>query len=150
MANGNHSGQVAEDMVAAALRRHDCDFTRQPRLGRSIYGHEIRADFLVHNLAAYLAGLVIEVKYQDQSGSADRKFPYDVMNIRSGGYQHPVLFVAYGGGFCAGSLEWLRDEVRGDLIAVFSFEEFLLWLQRDVRVNVTSPRFDWTKRFSRV
>jgi hypothetical protein len=146
----NRSGRTAEDAIADLLSRHHCEFSRQVEVGTSIYGTTMRADFLAHNLVDFPKGLVIESKWQDTAGTADEKFPYLAANVRGNNYRHPVVVVVYGGGFRPGAVRWLQEQVDGEhLIAVFSFEGLLSWLQRHVRVHVTSPKLPWTTRSNR-
>src|SRR5262249_50315012 len=122
----------------------------QVRLGRNIYGERVRADFVVHNLVEFPQGLVIESKRQDGSGTAYQKYPFVRDNIfKAQSYApHPVVIVLFGGGR-PGAVRWLRACVDGECLrAVFSFEELMSWLQRDVHVRVNSPTFDWTRRSS--
>jgi len=144
MTSANKAGLAAENMIADLLRRHHCEFLRQVPLDRSVYGHRIRADFLVENIEEFPHGLVIESKWQDRYGTTDEKFPYVVENILAGGYgPHAVLVVATGGGHRAGAIEWLRMRVDGDrLIGVFSFEDLLSWVQRSIHVRIMSLIFE--------
>src|SRR5580765_2590146 len=146
----HQTGRTAENAIADVLQRHQCEFRRQAKVGLSIYRHALHADFLVENICEFPEGLVIESKWQDIAGTADEKFPYVVANIIAHSYPCPVVIVVYGGGVRAGALRWLKDQVDGRrLVAVFSFEELLSWLQRNIHVHVRSPTFDWTKPSSR-
>lgn len=148
--NGNQSGRTAENTIADVLTRRGCEFTRQAAIGTSIYEYGLQADFLVHNIDEFADGLVIESKWQDTAGTADEKFPYLVANIRAGRYGRPVIVVISGGGCRPGAERWLREQVDGrSLVAVFSIEELMSWLQRHAHVRVTSPRFDWTRPSNR-
>src|SRR5580765_387000 len=142
----NRSGRTAEDVIAGLLSQKGCKFGRQVDVGISIYGSSIRADFLIHNLIEYPQGLVVESKWQDIAGTADEKFPFLVANIQASGYRYPVIVVASGGGCRDGARRWLQAQIDGRaLVAVFSFEELLSWLQRRVHVPAISPTFDWMK-----
>ena len=126
----NDSGRTAEDIINDLLTRQRYRFKRQAKLGMSIYGTVIRADFVVENIAEFPLGLAIESKWQDSTGSADQKFPFVVANIRAGGYGLPVIVIAAGGGATVRAREWLKLQVDERLLAVFSIEEFVSWLQR--------------------
>lgn len=135
-AQANRSGRGAEDVIAGILRAARCRFDRQATIGHTIYGHELRVDFLVTNIHGFPDGLVIESKWQDQSGTADEKFPYLVENIRA--LNIPAVVVLHGNGYRPGATRWLRLQVDGKhLIAVYSLEEFMSWMMRSVRVVVT-------------
>jgi len=115
------------------------DFARQPKparlfvaqypIGASIYGLPLNADFWVRGARHYPAGLAIEVKWQQSTGSVDEKFPYLVHNIKEC-YPCPALVIADGGGQRPGALHWLRGQVGNGLLAVFSLSEFLAWANR--------------------
>jgi PD-(D/E)XK nuclease superfamily domain len=141
----HQTGRTAEDAIADLLRRHNCEFRRQAKIGRSIYRpHVLHADFLVDNILEFPDGLAIESKWQDIAGTADEKFPYLVANVMAGSYRCPVLVVVHGGGVRPGALQWLKAQVDGKrLVAVFSFEELLSWVQRRIHVQVTRPKFNW-------
>ena len=79
------------------------DFARRPRparlfvtqypIGSSIYGLPLNADFWVRGAPGFPAGLAIEVKWQQSTGSVDEKFPYLVYNIKEC-YPCPALVIA--------------------------------------------------------
>lgn len=115
------------------------DFARQPRpirlfvaqypIGLSIYGLPLFTDFWVHGAPGFPDGLAIEVKWQQSPGSVDEKFPYLALNIQQC-YPCPAIVIADGGGQRPGALHWLRGQVAGNLLAVFSLAEFLAWANR--------------------
>ena len=117
------------------------DFTRRPRparlfvaqypIGQSIYGLPLNADFWVHGAPHFPDGLAIEVKWQQSTGSVDEKFPYLVYNIKEC-YPCPALVIADGGGQRPGALHWLRDQVGGNLVGVYSLAEFMAWANRNL------------------
>ncbi|HEU5088858.1 MAG TPA: PD-(D/E)XK nuclease superfamily protein, partial [Roseiflexaceae bacterium] len=95
----------------------------------SIYGLPLFTDFWVRGAAGLPDGLSIEVKWQQSTGSVDEKFPYLVLNILER-YPCPAVIIADGGGQRPGALQWLRDQVGGNLLAVFSLAEFVAWSNR--------------------
>jgi hypothetical protein len=115
------------------------EFNRRPRpsklfvaqfpIGHSIYDLPINADFWVRGADGFPDGLAIEVKWQQSTGSVDEKFPYLVLNIRER-YPCPAIVIADGGGQRSGALQWLRSQVDGNLIGVYSVTEFLVWANR--------------------
>ena len=117
------------------------DFARRPRparlfvaqypIGQSIYGLPLNADFWVRGAPGLPDGLAIEVKWQQSTGSVDEKFPYLIHNIKEC-YPCPALVIADGGGQRPGALHWLRGQVAGNLLAVFSLAEFLAWANRNL------------------
>jgi len=124
------SGEVAEEVIAAALKGVGIVFDRQVRVGISIFGYELFADFVLLNLADYPDGLALESKWQDRDGTIDEKFPYVADNIIER-YTVPAIVVAHGGGQRPGAIEYLRSRCDSKkLIAVFPFEKFLSWAIR--------------------
>ncbi|MCU0492428.1 MAG: hypothetical protein MUD01_12610 [Chloroflexaceae bacterium] len=101
-------------------------FVAQRPMGQGIYSTPIFADFWLSGPADFAHGLAIEVKWQQSGGSVDEKFPYLVENIRHC-YPCDTVIVADGGGQRAGALAWLRRQVGGNLLGVFSLSEFLAW-----------------------
>jgi len=105
-------------------------FDEQVTLGRTIYDTKLRVDFVARNLTAFPAGLILESKWQDISGSVDEKFPYLVENIRHC-FPHPAIVIVHGGGCRVGALAWLRAQVDGErLIKVCNLEELTSWALR--------------------
>jgi len=117
------------------------DFTKRPRparlfvaqypIGLSIYGLPLFTDFWVQGASGFPNGLAIEVKWQQSQGSVDEKFPYLALNILQC-YPCSALVIADGGGQRLGALHWLRGQVAGNLLAVFSLAEFLAWANRNL------------------
>jgi hypothetical protein len=106
------------------LRGYGVKFEQQKRIGVSIYGHEMRADFYLPDL-----DLIIESKWQDTPGSADEKLPYLVANIRER-YPYPAMLVLGGIGWKRGAKEWVRQQVDDKLIGVMTIEQFMKWAGR--------------------
>jgi hypothetical protein len=134
-----HEAHEAEPL--AEQRAMFRDFERRPRparlfvaqypIGPSIYGLPLNADFWVRGARNFPEGLAIEVKWQQSTGSVDEKFPYLVYNIKEC-YPCPALVIADGGGQRPGALQWLRAQVEGNLLAVFSLAEFMAWANRNL------------------
>lgn len=106
-------------------------FVAQFPIGPSIYGLPLLTDFWVRGTPGFPDGLAIEVKWQQSTGSVDEKFPYLVLNIQQC-YRCPALVVADGGGQRPGALQWLRGQVGGNLLGVFTVSEFLAWANRNL------------------
>lgn len=125
----NSAGQAVEDVLAAVLKVFQIDADRQVVIGRSLLGGKLRVDFLARNLVDFPDGLVIESKWQDQRGSTDEKLWYLVENIQRC-YALPTIVIAHGGGARPGAVQYLRDHVGGNLVAVYALEEFISWALR--------------------
>lgn len=116
---------------ATSTRRPDRYAVRQFPIGPSIYGSPLYTDVLVHGAPGFPRGLAIEVKWQQSQGSVDEKFPYLLLNIQEC-YPCPAIVIADGGGQRPGALHWLRGQVGGNLVAVYSLAEFLAWANRNL------------------
>lgn len=127
----NKSGQAVEDTIYCVLKERGYTVRRQYPIGQSIYGHNIKVDFFVTGIASFAAGLIIESRWQEVNGSVDEKFPYMVQNIQTV-YPYPTIVVYGGGGSKPGAIQWLKSQVGGNLFAAFSFEEFLIWVIRNL------------------
>lgn len=105
-------------------------FTKQYPIAKSIYGTDLFCDFILYHPQKHPDCVVIESKWQQSSGSVDEKFPYLVENIRA---QYPcaTIIVLDGGGYKPGAESWLRRQVDGKLLHVFSMMEFQRWSNGD-------------------
>jgi hypothetical protein len=126
------SGQTAEATIYCILKERGYGVERQYLIGQSLYGGELRADFYVTRIPQFPTGLFIESKWQHSSGSVDEKYPYLIANIKQC-YPCPTIIVCAGGGARPLAVEWLRKQADGNkLYAVFSLEEFLTWIIRNL------------------
>lgn len=127
----NSSGRAAEDVLYAVLHNKGFTVERQAVVGQTIYGGELRVDFLIRNVAQFSAPLIVESKWQDVGGSADEKFPYLVSNLLIAPY--PSVVVVHGGGQRDGAIDWLKAQADGThIVAVFALEEFISWVMRSI------------------
>lgn len=128
----NRNGRSAEDMIADWLLRKGVRFVRQKHVGSTIYRTRLKTDVYIEPYQRFPAGLAIESKWQDSTGSADEKFPYLVANIRAGAFPCPVVVVVAGGAARIGAFQWLRAQQDDRLIHVFTTEEFMAWTNRSL------------------
>lgn len=120
------NGRLAEHVIADTLTRRGIAFSRQWRIGKSIFHTDLIADFHIPQMP-HIGELAIESKWQQVGGSAEEKLCYLVENIRHC-YPCPVIVVIDGGGFRTGAIQWLRAQAdHKQLFAVFSLVEFLTW-----------------------
>lgn len=101
-------------------------YAKQYVVKNCIYGRDLRCDFVLYHPALHLGKLLIESKWQQNSGSVDEKFPYLVENINYC-YPYPTIVVIDGGGYKKGAEQWLRAQVRNNLLNVFSMQELMVW-----------------------
>ena len=103
-------------------------YTTQFKIAKSIYGHDIKCDFLLYHPQKWSNYLALECKWQQSPGSVDEKFPYLVLNLV---YQYPCpsIIIVDGDGYKEGAIEWLKNQVskHEKLLHVFNISEFLQW-----------------------
>lgn len=71
------TGQVLESMISPALRRGGYDWREQTIIGQRLGGHRHKVDIL-----AFKAGspeIPISLKWQQSSGTAEQKVPFEVI-----------------------------------------------------------------------
>lgn len=129
----NSSGKTFESVVSGLISGKGIDFTPQATLPVfSCFGKRVRVDVLIEPCDRVPAGLIIEAKWQDSTGSAEEKLPYLVMNIKNA-YPYPTIIVIDGSGLTRGSIEWIKAQVDHDkLLHVFSIKEFISWCNREL------------------
>lgn len=103
-------------------------YARQVYVGPGIYGSDIYVDFYIMGNAAISAGLIIECKWQQTSGSVDEKLPYLNFNIQNC-YPTQALVLIDGGGMKTQAISWLSTQVKHNqnLFAVYDLREFIIW-----------------------
>lgn len=131
-AKANKAGDVAEKIIECILSERGFKAIRHHKIGKSIYEtHELKCDFFISNAAGYPDGLIIECKWQDSSGSADEKYPYLCLNIKER-FPCPAIVVTGGRGAKKGALLWLSKQCDEKLIGVYSIEEFMSYVSREM------------------
>lgn len=103
-------------------------FAKKVKGRQNIYGGKLEHDFMVY---AQDKTFIIEGKYQKSPGSVDEKFPYLVENIKTK-HSFPTVIVLEGGGYKKTAEAWLRKQVGGMLIGVFSLGEFKEWINQNL------------------
>lgn len=83
-------------------------YARQCVTGRDIYSIQRRVDFILYHPRKWPESLVIQCKWQASGGTVDQKYPFEVLSIMADGY--PAIIVLDGGGYTAGSAQWLRSQ----------------------------------------
>ena len=101
-------------------------FTTQFNLCNGIYPNaRTHCDFMLYDSEKYRDNLIIECKWQQSSGSADEKFVYLERNIREN-YPHNTIVVLDGKGCRDGAEKWLRSQVGGKFLGVYSLNELMM------------------------
>jgi hypothetical protein len=128
-AKANQSGATAEQIVSCLLQH--IDHRHQVIIGRSIYGHPLRVDFVIDGLKDFPQGLALEIKRQGRSGSVDEKIPYAIANIKEA-FPMPGILVLDGSGMKPGCRRWAKKQVGGNVIAVLDIVELAGWIQSHI------------------
>lgn len=98
-------------------------YTKQYPICSSIYGTNIKCDFLIFHPVKHPNGLVIECKWQQSTGSVDEKFPYLVHNIKEK-YNLPTIILLDGNGYKQGAAAWLQMQRGNNFLGVYSMVQF--------------------------
>lgn len=70
------TGRVLEEMVLPALRRAGYTFTEQTRVGNRPNGRKHNVDVIASREGA---SVLVSMKWQETSGTAEQKVPFEVM-----------------------------------------------------------------------
>lgn len=142
-AQANYTGNSLEEFVYNTLVRKGYEFV-EPRnfeaerfleqpifsthfpIARSIYDTQLICDFILYHPQKHPDNLIIESKWQQSRGSVDEKYPFLVANIREK-YPAATIIVLDGGGYKKEADLWLRAQIDGKLLHVFSMREFQTW-----------------------
>lgn len=104
-------------------------YTRQLYLCKSIYGTNVYGDFVIFHPNKYPHCLIIESKWQQVAGSVDEKLPFLVQNIKTR-FPADTIVIIDGGGFKTGAINWVKSQIEGRLIDVFSMADFQKWVNK--------------------
>jgi len=140
----NKTGKALEEFITHSLKETDYTlvekknwktaryldqpiYTRQLFICKSIYGTNVYGDFVIFHPQKHPDCLVIEAKWQQVSGSVDEKLPFLVNNIKQ---KFPIdaIIIIDGGGQKKGAIEWVKTQIGGRLLNVFSMSSFQKWV----------------------
>lgn len=94
-------------------------------VGENIYGLDRKCHFILYHPEKWKKKLVIEVRWQGQSGSTDEKFPFIVMNVKRSDYE--TIMVLGGKKLRPEVKDWVRAQTGYRLIGVFDPAQFQSW-----------------------
>lgn len=120
---------IERERFKAATYLEQPIYSRQYYLGRNIYESNIFCDFILYHPQKFPNCLIIETKWQQTGGSVDEKYPFLIINIQEK-YPHRTILLLDGGGYKKGAEVWLRNQVGGNLLEVFSMAEFQTWVNK--------------------
>lgn len=104
-------------------------YARKLRMGTNIYGLGSEFDFVIYHPEKHPEGFIIEVKWQQSTGTVDEKFPYLVLNIQTK-YPYKTMIVLDGGGYRKGAETWIKSQVGMNLTHVLNMKEFQTWVNK--------------------
>lgn len=126
-------GEAAIKLITGILTALGCQVREHAQFPiLTIWKQQIIVDVFCQGFPLFPEGLIIESMWQDSPGSAYHKIPYNVANINET-YPFPTVLIIDGSQMKDGvrreAVIWAKAKVtNNNLIAVFSFEEFIRWL----------------------
>lgn len=124
------TGAVLEQMVLPALKHGHYTYEKQVVVGQRLGGGEHKADIVATNARG--EKIIISLKWQQASGTAEQKVPYEIMclaeAVRGGGYSR--AYVVLGGRgwskrdyFTSG--KWREYIQNAETVEVVTLEDFV-------------------------
>jgi hypothetical protein len=134
MASRNTStGAVFESTVLPALTHNGYTFATQQVIGLSLAGRKHRADVVIAISEA--TKIIVSVKWQQVSGSADEKVPYEVIKlihaVKNSNGEIPYAYIVIAGpGWSSLKEFYLKHGLRPDindyaLVKIVSLDDFI-------------------------
>ena len=126
------TGAVMEAMVLPALERGGYEYFRQVEIGERLGGGKHIVDLVAYNEAG--TGYLISLKWQQTSGTAEQKVPYEAMCLIQSALEEPeryaMAYLVLGGPAwtlrdfytSGGLLPFLRHK---DLLSIVTLEAFI-------------------------
>ena len=117
------TGAVMEAMVLPALERGGYEYYRQVDIGERLGGGKHVVDLVAYNQSG--VGFLVSLKWQQTSGTAEQKVPYEAMCLLQAALSEPDRYArAY---LVLGGPAWtLRDfYTNGGLLPYMRHEELL-------------------------
>lgn len=125
------TGAVMEAMVLPAIERGGYEYFKQIDIGERLGGGKHVVDLVAYNAEG--RGFLVSLKWQQTSGTAEQKVPYEAMclidAVRSEPERYERAYLVLGGPswtlrdfYTARLLEYLKHE---DLLAIMTLESFV-------------------------
>ena len=97
-------------------------YAQQCIVGKNIYAKDRKVDFILYHPTRWKKCLVLQCKWQSSGGSADEKYPFEVLSIQMNEFE--TIIVLDGGGYAKGAELWLKGQVgKKKLLHVLSLGE---------------------------
>ena len=130
------SGRSAEHVIGCLLEERGYKVRYQYVLSqKSIFNTEIKVDVFCQGIPQFRNGLIVESKWQDSSGTAIQKIAYSISNIKQV-YPTQTILVIDGKytkeGAGKNAVDWAKTQTDNKLIHVFTLNEFMTWVIRDI------------------
>ena len=135
----NYAAEVLDDLGYSQvqsklffdLKNHaeNAIYARQCFAGTSLSGRRRRVNIILYHPKKWADCLVIQCKWQSEKGTADEKYPFEVLSINKNPY--PTIITLES---CKPkSKEWLRSQAgTGNLLQVCSLGEFDRFAKRNL------------------
>lgn len=134
MTGNTTTGSVLEQMVLPALRRGGYGYATQVHIGERFGGGRHFVDVVAEGPEVTNAKILISLKWQQVSGTAEQKVPFEAMclaeAIRASGDEYARAYLVLGGEgwklrsfFTKGGL---KEHLRyGELVSIVTLEAFV-------------------------
>ena len=118
-----NTGNKLEKTIYCILKENNIPFEHHKhKFCVGLWGEDVVVDFSVPTIVEFQA---IEAKWQQSTGSVDQKLHYAVANIKSK-YPCKTILIIDGGAFKPQVLEWIKHQVDGNFVGVYTLSEFLV------------------------
>lgn len=107
-----------------SLLKDKAFFVRQYRSDfRNPYGDTMKLDFYLYHPERHREGLVLECKYQGESGSTDEKLFFSCAAIKSTGLRGILMIM--GSGFRRSAIDYCKSQQDNRFLVITSWDEFV-------------------------
>lgn len=140
MSRNTTSGQILESLVEPVLTKNGYVFSAQPIVGQSISGGKHKLDVLITSIATPTMFIPLSLKWQEVSGSAQEKVPFEVIKlihlIRNNPQLYPYALIVLGGeGWSSIKEFYLKNGlstyiVDSHLVKIISLDAFITLANR--------------------
>jgi hypothetical protein len=133
MIRPERTGRTFERIVSDILREAGGYLRRPGVIGRTVYGEPWKPDLVLDNAREFPAGLIVECKWQESTGSADEKLYFLAANIKAAPLPGIIVIGGQGArvagaGARPAAIAYLRQQVDGrQLVRVLTTEELMTW-----------------------
>ena len=131
---GTVTGKTLESVIRAVLETNGYHYEEQKVIGKSIYGGDYRADFVIGEV-------IISCKWQQTQGTAEQKIIYEIASLiqiikNSQGKYRRAYIVIGGKGFSKNALNYLLNQrfrdifVDGNLVEIKDLDSMITLINK--------------------